>query len=160
MSDLVTAVTVVTALSCGLVGGVFFAFSNFVMGALARRPDAEGIAAMQAINVTVINPAFMAALFGTVLPCIGLAVWAIGSLSGDGGPWVLAGALLYTLGCAGVTMVFNVPLNNELERQDAADSAATEVWQRFLRRWTAWNSVRTAASLAAGALLIVGAVTG
>ena len=156
MSDLVTATTVVTALASGLVGGVFFGFSNFIMAGLGRRPDAEGIGAMQAINVTVINPGFMVPLFGTVLLCIGLAVWAVGSLGEDGAPFVLAGAVLYTFGCAGVTMAFNVPLNNEVERLDPADPGAAEVWQRYLRRWTTWNTVRTAASLGAAALLTVG----
>jgi len=158
MSDLVTATTVVTALACGLVGGVFFGFSNFIMAGLGRRPDAEGIGAMQAINVTVINPGFMAPLFGTVLLCIGLAVWAVGSLGETGAPFVLAGAALYTFGCAGVTMAFNVPLNNEVERLDPADPGAAEVWHRYLRRWTAWNSMRTAASLGAAALLIAGLI--
>ena len=160
MSDLVTATTLVTALACGLVGGVFFAFSNFVMAALGRRPDAEGIAAMQAINVTVINPGFMAPLFGAVLLCLGLAVWAIRSLGDHGSPWVLAGALLYTIGCAGVTVVANVPLNDELERMDPGDPGAAAVWRRYLRRWTRWNTVRTAAALAAAAMLVVGAMEG
>ena len=103
MSDPVTVVTVATAVVCALVGGAFFAFSNWVMDALARRPNREGIAAMQVINVTVINPTFMAALFGVVLPCVGLAVWAVASLgNGAGAGWVLAGSLVYTVGCAGL----------------------------------------------------------
>ena len=35
------------------------------MSALARLQPAQGIAAMQAINITAINPLFMLALFGT-----------------------------------------------------------------------------------------------
>ncbi len=35
---------------CGLVAGVFFAFSTFVMSGLARLPPADGIRAMQSIN--------------------------------------------------------------------------------------------------------------
>lgn len=160
MSDALAAATLATALACGLVGGVFFAFSNFVMAALGRRPDREGIAAMQTINVTVINPAFMTALFGTVVPCVGLAAWSIASLGDDGAAWVLAGAVLYVGGCAGVTMAANVPLNEELARQDAADAGAVEVWHRYLRRWTAWNTVRTIASLGAAALLMIGLLEG
>jgi uncharacterized membrane protein len=40
-----------TALGCGLIAGVFFAFSVFVMSALARLQPAQGIAAMQSINI-------------------------------------------------------------------------------------------------------------
>ncbi|GAB4198563.1 MAG: hypothetical protein Fur006_48470 [Coleofasciculaceae cyanobacterium] len=54
------------ALGCGLVAGVFFAFSTFVMSALARLQAAQGITAMQSINITAINPPFMVALFGTL----------------------------------------------------------------------------------------------
>lgn len=45
-----------------LSGGIFFAFSTFVMQALAKQPTAQGIATMQAINITVINPWFMSTL--------------------------------------------------------------------------------------------------
>ena len=62
------------ALGCGLVAGVFFAFSTFVMSALTRLQAAQGIAAMQSINITAINPPFMVALFGTAAACLLLAV--------------------------------------------------------------------------------------
>ena len=61
--------TFATALGCGLVAGVFFTFSTFVMPALGRLPAPQGIAAMQSINVAAITPSFMAALFGTGLAC-------------------------------------------------------------------------------------------
>ena len=47
------------ALGTGIVGGIFFAFSSFVMAALARIPAAQGIAAMNSINAVVLNPIFM-----------------------------------------------------------------------------------------------------
>src|ERR687895_14764 len=59
MSGLLYAATLVTALGCGLVAGVFFAFSTFVMAALRRLPAAEGITAMQWINILAVTPAFM-----------------------------------------------------------------------------------------------------
>ena len=70
MSDgLVFALTLIAALGSGLMAGVFFAFSSFVMTALARLAPAPGIAAMQSINVVVINPLFMAGFLG-VLPAL------------------------------------------------------------------------------------------
>lgn len=45
--------TITAALGCGLIAGVFFAFSTFVMKGLARIPTEAGVAAMQSINVTV-----------------------------------------------------------------------------------------------------------
>ena len=76
MDDTLFALTLVAALGSGLVAGAFFAFSTFVMGALARLPAPQGIAAMQSINIVVINPWFMTAMFGTGLAAVALAVAA------------------------------------------------------------------------------------
>jgi uncharacterized membrane protein len=45
-TDQFFALKLFTALGCGLVAGVFFAFSTFVMNALARLQPREGIAAI------------------------------------------------------------------------------------------------------------------
>jgi hypothetical protein len=55
MNKVLAALTVVTALGCGLNAGVFFAFSSFVMKALARLQPAQGIAAMQSINLVAVT---------------------------------------------------------------------------------------------------------
>jgi hypothetical protein len=52
------ALIFIAAIGSGLVAGVFFAFSSFVMPALARIRPEHGIVAMQSINLTVINPGF------------------------------------------------------------------------------------------------------
>ena len=57
MADTLVAFAVITALGCGLSAGALFAFSSFVMGALARLPAAQGIAAMQSINARAVTPA-------------------------------------------------------------------------------------------------------
>ena len=87
--------TLAAARGCGVVAGVFFAFSTFVMNALARLAPAEGIAAMQSINRTAINPLFMIALFATAIACVVLAVWAIVTWGEPGSWWTLAAAALY-----------------------------------------------------------------
>ena len=120
------AATLATALGCGLVAGVFFAFSTFVMPALKRIPSAEGIAAMQSINVMAVTPAFMAALFGTAVACLGLVVWAAITRSEGPAALVIAGGSLYLVGTIGVTIACNVPLNDGLatllpQGVDAAD---------------------------------------
>ncbi len=66
MSDRLLATGTLTAvLGSGLIAGTFFAFSSFVMPALARLPAAQGIASMQSINVVVINPLFLGVFVGT-----------------------------------------------------------------------------------------------
>jgi uncharacterized membrane protein len=156
MNDsLLLVLTFCSALGCGLVAGAFFAFSTFIMKALGRLPPGQGIAAMQSINVTVINPSFMGALFGTGAACLLLAVAALRSWHGPGAVYLLAGSLLYLLGTVGVTIVFNVPLNNALAAVGPDHAEGAKLWRHYLARWTAWNHVRTAAALAAAAALTI-----
>ena len=61
------AFTVLAALGSGLVAGLFFGFSTAVMKALARLPPAQGMKAMQDINVVILNPVFLAVFMGTAL---------------------------------------------------------------------------------------------
>jgi len=156
MDRFLFGLTLVSALGCGLVAGVFFAFSNFVMKALARLPAAQGIAAMNSINVTVINPAFMTALFGTAACCVVLVVSALRSWHRPDAVYLLVGGLLYVVGNAVVTIAFNVPRNNALAAVDPLSAGGSMVWQKFLESWTAWNHVRTVTALAAAALLTIG----
>lgn len=136
------------ALGTGLMAGLFFAFSVSVMRALASRPSAEGIAAMQAINRAILNPVFLVVFMGT-------AIASVATLF-SGNAWLLAGGALYLAGGFGVTALFNVPRNNALARASAEDPESARLWADYLTTWTAWNHVRTAASLAALALLIIG----
>ncbi|WP_315785737.1 DUF1772 domain-containing protein [Fischerella sp. JS2] len=145
----------VAILGCGLVAGVFFAFSTFVMSALARLQPAQGIAAMQSINITVINPLFMMALFGTAAACIFLAVSSLLKWHQLDAAYLLLGSLLYLVGTVGVTILFNVPLNDALATVDPSSTDSASLWNRYLTNWTKWNHIRTVAALAASALLTI-----
>lgn len=154
MSSSLFALTFVTAVACGLIGGVFFAFSTFVMRGLGRVPAAHGIVSMQSINVAAISAVFMTALFGAALACVAVAV---GSLTAWDEPFaapMLAGSVLYLVGTILPTMAANVPRNDALAALDPATNQAAGYWARYLRGWTAWNHVRTAGALAASAALI------
>ena len=150
MSAILYAATLVTALGCGLV-----AFSTFVMAALRRLTPERGIAAMQSINELAVTPAFMTALFGTAVACLGLAAWTVISLDGRTTALVLLGGALYLVGAIGVTIVCNVPLNNRLAKLHPQSTDAASYWDEYLTQWTAWNHLRTLAALAAAALLMV-----
>jgi len=154
------AVTLLTALGCGLNGGVFFAFSSFVMPGLARLPAAQGNAAMQSMNVTAVTPPFMAALFGTALGCLAVAISAVPRWREPGTIWLLAGSLLYLVGTILVTIVCNVPRNNALAATapDTADGAAR--WADYLPGWTVWNTVRAIAGLLAATALTIALIVG
>lgn len=155
MNEVVQAAVLATALGCGLIAGVFFAFSSFVMAGLAQLPGGAGLAAMQSINRTAVRPLFMTALFGTGLACAGLAAWAVASWGEPSASWVLAGAVMYVLGTILVTIAANVPRNDALAQLDPADPAAAQRWANYVSAWTTWNHVRVLASWGAAALLTV-----
>jgi uncharacterized membrane protein len=149
------ALTFLSVLGCGLVAGIFFAFSAFVMNALARLPPEQGIAAMQSINVAVLNPWFFAAFFGTAAACVLLAIAALLRWSEPGAIYLLAGSLLYLVGTIVVTIAFNVPLNDALAGAQPNSAEGAGLWTRYVVSWTNWNHVRTVAALAALASFIV-----
>lgn len=140
------------ALGCGIMGGVYFAFSTFVMSGLARIPAREGNAAMQSINAAVGGSLF--GLTFLVVPLIALiaVIYAIIGWNRPGAAYLLAGGLIFLVGELAVTLIFNVPLNNALAATDPGHADAANVWSGYLRNWVAWNHVRTLASLAASAV--------
>jgi uncharacterized membrane protein len=153
MDDLLVAITLATALGCGLSAGVFFAFSAFVMRALARLGPAQGLGAMQAINVTAVTPAFMTALFGTAAACVAVVVWEVASWNEASGPWLVAGSALYLVGPIGLTMAYHVPRNNALAALEPATHDAEAKWRRYLAEWTRWNHARAVLAIAAAGAL-------
>lgn len=155
VDNLLFALELFSALGCGLMAGVFFAFSAFVMNALARLSPPQGIAAMQSINITVINPLFMTAFFGTAAACIFLAVSSLFSWHQPAAAYLLVGSLLYLVGTVLVTIVFNIPLNEALAGVEPNSTESASQWVSYLANWTAWNHLRAAAALGAAASLTI-----
>ena len=114
MDSLLYLAILCAALGSGLIAGVLFAFSSFIMRALARLEPADGIAAMQAINITVVTPLFIGILIGLAPLCLLLGGWALLTWSDPGSVFVLAGSVLYLVGTLMVTGVLHIPMNNAL----------------------------------------------
>ena len=147
--------TLIAALTCGLIGGIFYGFSTFIMKALERIPANEGIAAMQAINITVITPLFLGPFLLAAVACLAVMAAALLRWPGPDSLLLLGGGALYLLGCLGVTFVFNIPRNDILASLAPTDAASATYWAEYLSSWTFWNHVRTAAALAAAGLFII-----
>ena len=158
MDQLISVVGTTALLGSALVGGIFFAFSSFIMKALARVPAAEGIAAMQSINVVVLNPSFLSAFIGTAVLSLGAGGLALAGWGRPSASFFLGGAILYLFGTILVTMLGNVPLNNQLAAVSATDPGAGDVWERYLGQWTIWNHVRTVAAMVAALLYCLGLI--
>jgi uncharacterized membrane protein len=81
MSTMLDSLPALACVGAGIVAGVFLAFSRFVMRALREWPACHGVAAMQRVNVGVLNPGFLAVFVGTAV-LAGVCVLAAGLLAG------------------------------------------------------------------------------
>lgn len=148
---MLTTLALLACIGAGTIGGAFFAFSTFVMKALAQLPPNQGVAAMQRINVVVLNPLFLGVFVGTAFLAAACVAASFFPWSVPRSPLLLASGLLYAVGTFFVTMKLNVPMNERLARLGSESSEAAQYWPVYLREWSNWNHVRTAAALASAA---------
>ncbi|HAM79252.1 DUF1772 domain-containing protein [Ornithinibacillus bavariensis] len=155
IEKITSLLTFFAALGSGLIAGTFFVFSAFVMNALARLPSHQGIAAMQSINIVVINRLFLTVFTGTAVVSFILILISLFNWKDTDVVFILSGSLLYLIGSFLVTGVCNVPLNDSLANLDVKDAASASLWKEYIVNWKAWNHVRTITSLAAMVLFIL-----
>jgi uncharacterized membrane protein len=151
---IITALLWFSAIGCGLIAGLYFAFSAFIMTSLGRIDQGAGISAMNAINENILKSAFMPIFLGTTLAGAFLAAMAFFRWGEPGSFAMLVGGIIYVTGMFGVTMVFNVPLNNSLATVDPSGAEAVPLWATYLKDWTFWNHVRMFASIIGSAVFI------
>ena len=144
-------------LAYALVGGVFLAFSDFIMRSLALTGGTGGLEAMQVINREVFRWVFMALFLGMAAVSLAIAGYGATNLNHPAGALILAAGLVYLVGCFGVTVFFNVPMNEALAGMNLSRDETRAYWTgTYLPRWTFWNTVRTLACGLSAALLLLG----
>ena len=144
-------------LAYAVLGGVFLAFSDFIMRALSLSHGAGGVEAMQAINREVFRWVFMPLFLGMAVASLAFVAWSVLVTGASGRVAVAASGLVYLFGCFAVTVLGNVPLNQRLARLDRNTETTHAYWTDvYLPRWTGWNTVRTVACVASAALLMHG----
>lgn len=140
-------ITILSAVGTGISAGIYFIFSNTVMDALSKLKPHEGIAAMQSINRVILNPLFFSVFMGTAATSLIILISLFWRWGQPGSIYLLAGSLLYLVGTILVTILFNVPRNEALDKEEPESGEAAELWARYLTEWTAWNHVRTVACI-------------
>lgn len=140
--------------------GFFYAWVCSTMWGLDAADPAVAIQAMQAMNASVRNTVFFPAFFLTpVVLALTSGLLFRDHQRGAATCFGLA-AGVYLLGGFGVTVLFNVPMNEALAAVivPEATEAANRIWQEYSGRWQFWNQIRTVASglavLLAGAGLL------
>ena len=144
-------VLLVTAVLCGVAGGVFFAFSTYVMPALHRLAPAQAVAAMQAVNVAAVVP-FTTVQGAPAVLSVALIVDAVLDWRGTASALIVAAGVVYLAGLIALTGAYHVPRNNALDRVDAAGAEAPAAWRHFVDPWIRGNHVRALAGVLAAGL--------
>lgn len=159
MSTAFILLTHFSILAYAFVGGVFLAFSDFIMRSLAMTGGHGGIEAMQMINKEVFRWVFMALFLGMAAVSVVIVAYSAIALTGPARTLIMLAGLIYLIGCFGVTVFFNVPMNEALAGMDMSGASTRDYWfETYVPRWTFWNSVRTMACAASAALLLFGLI--
>lgn len=155
-SQLILVTSAAAVIVCGLIAGVFLAFSDFVMKSLYAANPAGGIEAMQLINRKVYGSVFMALLIAMAAVSAGLALYAFLQMTDPASGWIVAGCVVYLVGVFIVTVVFNVPMNQRLDALDHASAETASYWTVYASSWTSWNHVRTISSAGSAVCFLIG----
>lgn len=145
-------------LSTGLSAGLFYAWEVSVIPGTKRIPDRSYLEGMQSINRAILNPAFFAIFFGSLLFLLASSYTQyLGGASISF--WLILGAMLsYLIGTFGVTVFGNVPMNEALDLVNLNDLNGETL--RYIRtsyegKWNQWHSIRTVFSVLAFILSIL-----
>ena len=153
--DSILPYLVVAAIAgAGMVTGLLFAFSNFIMRAFAELQPDHGILAMQQINEKIINPLFLLFFLGTPLLCLVIVIYCLLHIRDTHSVLLLLGSIGYIIGPFGITVRCNVPLNNKLAAAQPAE--ATDVWNDYQVNWQRCNHIRTYIGLVSIIFLCLG----
>lgn len=156
--NLDTGVLVTAGTLTGLLAGLFYAFNVAIVPGLRSIPSSQHIAAMQAINAKIQNPIFFVSFFGPTL-LLPLAAY----LHRDKPQFALlaTAAVLFIVGANGLTIAVHLPLNAKLDQAELATLSQAEAdqmradYQGAGTTWMRWHTVRTLATTAAAALVLI-----
>ncbi|MEP4052986.1 MAG: anthrone oxygenase family protein [Litorimonas sp.] len=147
------------ALWSAVIGGVFSAFSEFIMSGLKRTAPAGGIEAMQHINRTVIKTQFVAGILSIALFSVLFALYGAIVFDGAARVTLILAPIIYQPTVFFMTVFGNVPMNNKLERLDHTTSEAEAYWVKYCSDWSRLNHIRTLGSILTAGLYIIAAIT-
>ncbi len=147
------------ALWSAIVGGVFSAFSEFIMSALLKSEPASGIEAMQHINRDVIRTQFVAGTLSIAVFSVLFAFYSLAVFEGAALVTLVLASLVYVPSVFLMTMLGNVPMNNKLDSLDHSSAEAQNYWMEYSAKWTRLNHFRSLGSTLTSGLYIIAAIT-
>ena len=141
----------------GAIFGFFYAWVCSTMWGLDQADPRIAIAAMQAMNASVRNAVFCPAFFLTPVALLVAAAFAHRERSRAAAATFAVAAVLYIAGGLVLTLLVNVPMNEELAAVAPPRHVeeAERIWEDYSGRWQVYNQVRTVVS---GVSLLLGAL--
>jgi uncharacterized membrane protein len=143
-----------TALTTGLVAGLFYSWSVSVTPGLHKLSDKEYIMAFQAMNKAILNPAFFFSFIGSLI-LLPLATWTNSAEGSVKFYLLLAATICYVVGVFGVTVAGNVPMNDSLAAFDSSTASVADIAAKRLSFENPWNSLNTIRTLGSVVTLIL-----
>lgn len=140
--DIFTVLEALGKTSMIIMVGLYFTFSNTVMTVL--KSTTNGADVMVDINKVILNPLFMGCFILSGISSLWFVITAGGTLALSGGA--------FFMGTTFVTMLKNVPLNNQL-RDATRPEIRKQTWELYLSEWVFWNHVRTFSAIVSVFLL-------
>jgi uncharacterized membrane protein len=138
--------SLILALLCtALISGLYYAYSCSVNPGLGMLPDAYYLSAMQSINRAILNISFFGSFFGALI-LLGLSAFL--HYNTPRFAWLLAAAVVYAVASFGVTMAWNVPLNDALDAFDIKSASADDIHAMRIRFENPWNFFHRIRSIA------------
>ena len=145
----------IAIISFGFIGGVYFAFSFFVMQSLNKVSHPEAIRTMNSINSVILKSPFMFLFFFSsfiafIIFLENLILYKLISNKGFA-------SIVFLIGMSLCTATKNVPLNNKLADFDFNESSCNpEIeWNYYYKNWIKWNHIRTTSCFLSMVLLLI-----
>lgn len=145
-------------LTTGLTAGLFYGYSCSVNPGLGNLSDEKYLEAFQSINTAIQNPVFFLSFMGSVflLPLSSYLAYRDGASASF--YFLIGSALIYLIGVFGVTIIGNVPLNEQLDKFPLLSATANEISamrKTFETPWNAYHTVRTFCSIVSFVLAVL-----
>ena len=138
----------------GFIGGVYTAFSFFVMHSLKKINPLEAIRIMNTINSVILKSPFMFLFFLSSFIAVILFLKNLILLKIIYNQFL--SSLIFLVGMFLCTATKNVPLNKKLANFNLHDiSCDPEIeWDYYYKNWIKWNHIRTASCFVSTVLLV------
>jgi uncharacterized membrane protein len=149
---------ILSVLACGLLAGLFYGYSCSVNQGLGNLSNEKYLEAFQSINRAIQNPVFFLSFMGSLVFLIITTYLQYRNGMSSSFYCLAAATAIYAIAVFGITVVGNVPLNEQLDKFVIASASPEEISAMrnlFEKPWNNYHTTRTIASILSFVLAIL-----